>query len=84
MLERCWQSGMNMESEGMTEVWRELIGLRETATMLDVCEKTVRRMIDDGELGPVAKVRGSTKLFLKHLRAYVERLELMAKRGTSK
>ena len=52
--------------------------------MLDVCEKTVRRMIDDGELGSAVKVRGSTKLFVKNVRAYVERLELEAERKTSR
>jgi hypothetical protein len=72
-----------MQCEGET-VERELIGLRETAVKLDVCEKTVRRMADDGELGPVVKVRGSTKLFVKHVRAYVERLELEAERKTSR
>ena len=39
------------------------MSLRNTAILPDVCEKTVRRMIDDGELGPVVKIRGSTKLF---------------------
>jgi hypothetical protein len=41
-------------------------------------------MIDDGELGPVVKIRGSTKLFSKNVRAYVERLELEAERKTSR
>ena len=60
----------------------DFISLRKTAMRLDVCEKTVRRMIDDGELGPVVKIRGSTKLFSKNVRAYVERLELEAERKT--
>jgi hypothetical protein len=72
-----------MRCDGET-VERELISLRETAVKLDVCEKTVRRMTDDGELGPVVKVRGSTKLFVKNVRAYVERLELEAERKTSR
>lgn len=62
----------------------DFISLRKTAIRLDVCEKTVRRMIDDGELGPVVKIRGSTKLFSKNVRAYVERLELEAERKTSR
>ena len=69
---------------GGEKVERELISLRETAVVLDVCEKTVRRMGDDGELGPLVKVRGSSKLFVKHVRAYVERLELEAERKTSR
>jgi hypothetical protein len=72
------------QNENLREVGRELIGLRETAIMLDVCEKTVRRMIDDGELGSAVKVRGSTKLFVKNVRAYVERLELEAEGKTSR
>jgi hypothetical protein len=66
---------MEETMHGGEKVERELISLRETAVVLDVCEKTVRRMGDDGELGPVVKVRGSTKLFLKHVRAYMKRLE---------
>ncbi len=62
----------------------DFISLRKTAIRLDVCEKTVRRMIDDGELGPVVKIRGSTKLFSKNVRAYVERLELEAERKHSR
>ena len=62
----------------------DFMSLRKTAIRLDVCEKTIRRMIDDGELGPVVKIRGSTKLFSKNVRAYVERLELEAERKTSR
>lgn len=65
-------------------VEREIISRRETALKLDVCEKTVRRMTDDGELGPVVKVCGSTKLLSKNVRAYAERLELAAERKTSR
>ena len=75
---------MNQKNDIIATVTRELIGLEEVALMLDVCQKTVRRVIEDGELGPVVKVRGSTKLFLKHVRAYVERLEMSAEGRTIK
>jgi hypothetical protein len=58
----------------------KFISLRKTAICLDVSEKTVRRIIDDGELGPVVKIRGSTKLITKNVRAYEEKVELEAER----
>jgi DeoR/GlpR family transcriptional regulator of sugar metabolism len=62
----------------------DFISLRKTSIKLDVSEKTVRRLIDDGELGPLVKIRGSSKLVTKHVRAYKERLELEAERKTSR
>lgn len=59
---------------------RALIGLDETAVKLDVCKKTVARLIDDGELGPKVKVRGCAKLFVKNVDAYLERIQTLAER----
>ena len=59
---------------------RALIGLEETAVKLDVCKKTVERLIDDGELGPKVKVRGSAKLFMKNVDAYLEKIQTLAER----
>ena len=67
-------------NESATTIQAELAGLGTVAVMLDVCQKTVRRLIEDGELGPVVKVRGCTKLFMKHVRAYMQRLEMSAER----
>ena len=59
---------------------RVYIGLDETAVMLDVCEKTVRRLSEDNEIGPMVKIRGSTKLIFRHVKAYMERIEAAAQR----
>jgi len=59
---------------------RALIGLDETAVKLDVCKKTVTRLIEDGELGPKVKVRGCAKLFVKNVDAYLDRIQMLAER----
>jgi hypothetical protein len=59
---------------------RVYIGLEETATMLDVCEKTVRRLSEDNEIGPIVKIRGSTKLIFRNVKAYMERIEAAARK----
>jgi hypothetical protein len=61
-------------------VGRALIGLDETAVKLDVCKKTVVRLIEDGELGPKVKVRGCAKLFVKNVDAYLEKIQMLAER----
>jgi hypothetical protein len=61
-------------------VGRALIGLDETAVKLDVCKKTVLRLIDDKELGPKVKVRGSVKLFIENVDAYLKRIRMLAER----
>jgi hypothetical protein len=57
-----------------------LIGLDDTAVKLDVCKKTVVRLIEDGELGPKVKVRGCAKLFVKNVNAYLEKIRMLAER----
>jgi hypothetical protein len=59
---------------------RALIGLDETAVKLDVCKKTVTRLIEDGELGPKVKVRGCAKLFVKNVNAYLEKIQMLVER----
>jgi hypothetical protein len=59
---------------------RDLIGLDETAVKLDVCKKTVERLIEDGELGPKVKVRGCAKLFVKNVNAYLDKIKMLAER----
>ena len=59
---------------------RALIGLDETAVKLDVCKKTVSRLIEDGELGPKVKVRSCAKLFVKNVDAYLEKIRMLAER----
>jgi hypothetical protein len=59
---------------------RALIGLDETAVRLDVCKKTVVRLVEDGELGPKVKVRGCAKLFVKNVDAYLEKIQALAER----
>jgi len=59
---------------------RALIGLDETAVKLDVCKKTVSRLIEDGELGPKVKVRGCAKLFVKNVDAYLDKIQILAER----
>lgn len=58
----------------------DLISLDYTAVKLDVCKKTVSRLVEDGELGPKVKVRGCAKLFVKHVEAYLDRIRVAAER----
>lgn len=61
-------------------VSRALISLDETAVRLDVCKKTVSRLIEDGELGPKVKVRGCAKLFVQNVDGYLEKIRALAER----
>jgi prefoldin subunit 5 len=56
-------------------VERELMSIDAAAIKLDVCKKTVGRLIEDGELGPKVKVRSSAKLFVSNVNAYIEKIK---------
>ena len=67
---------MNGESENKLAGWRErlLLDYKEVALLLDVSLRTVYRLVDMGELQSV-KVRGSVRLMVSDVVAYLERLK---------
>lgn len=67
---------MNGESENKLAGWRErlLLDYKEVALLLDVSLRTVYRLVDMGELQSV-KVRGSVRLTVSDVVAYLERLK---------
>lgn len=58
---------------------RELVGLREVATMLDVSQKTVRRRCADGTFPRLIKLGRRTLLPLPELLAAVSALKTKRK-----
>jgi len=67
---------MGGENENKLAGWRDrlLLNYKEVALLLDVSLRTVRRLVDMGELQPV-KVRGSVRLMVSDVVAYLERLK---------
>ena len=67
---------MGGENENKLAGWRDrlLLNYKEVAILLDVSLRTVRRLVDMGELQPV-KVRGSVRLMVSDVVAYLERLK---------
>ena len=51
-----------------------LISLQEAAERLDASVRTVRRVIAEGNLPPVVKVRGRSKPFESDVEAYKDQL----------
>ena len=60
----------------------KLITVRKAAEILGCSEKTVRRLVCDGEL-VACKLRGSLRLDFKHLTKYIDQkiYEFMEKNG---
>jgi excisionase family DNA binding protein len=67
---------MNGGNENKLAGWRErlLLDYKEVALLLDVSLRTVYRLVDMGELQSV-KVRGSVRLMVSDVVAYLERLK---------
>lgn len=67
---------MNGGNENKLAGWRErlLLDYKEVALLLDVSLRTVYRLVDMGELQSV-KVRGSVRLTVSDVVAYLERLK---------
>ena len=67
---------MNGGNENKLAGWRErlLLDYKEVALLLDVSLRTVYRLVDMGELQAV-KVRGSVRLTVSDVAAYLERLK---------
>ena len=60
---------------------KRFITLKQAAIMLDVSDRTVRRLVASGELPQLVKVRGSTKLAARDIEDYVDRLISARDRG---
>ena len=67
---------MNGGNENKLAGWRErlLLDYKEVALLLDVSLRTVYRLVNMGELQSV-KVRGSVRLTVSDVVAYLERLK---------
>jgi excisionase family DNA binding protein len=62
------------EYHGSVTVMSPLLSLREAALMMHICVRTVYRMIDEGELPEVIKVRSRSFLPLSAVNSYLRKL----------
>jgi excisionase family DNA binding protein len=65
---------MKSEHPGSPTVMSPLVSLREAALMMHICVRTVYRMIDEGELPKVVKVRSRSFLPLSAICAYLRKI----------
>jgi excisionase family DNA binding protein len=63
-----------MQSKDSRSAISPLVSLREAAFMMHICVRTVYRMIDEGELPDVVKLRSRSFLPLSAVYAYLHKI----------